>query len=109
MGRLDRYTKKERLDFDKEIERLEKKVGGLVNLHKLPDALFVWDIKKERTAVAESRSKNIPIIAVCDTNVNPGLVNYPIPSNDDATKAVNLVLNCIKENILEAKKTPAAK
>ena len=113
LGKLDRYTKKERLDLDKEMERLEKKVGGLVNLNKLPDALFVWDIKKEKTAIAEAKCKNVPIIATCDTNVNPALVNYPIPCNDDATKAVNLVLNCIKENILEAKKngkpqTPAA-
>ncbi len=103
-GKLDKYTKKERLDFDKEIERLEKKVGGLINLHKLPDALFVWDIKKEATAIAEAKVKNIPIVAVCDTNVNPTLVNYPIPSNDDATKAVNLLLNCIKDNVNDAKK-----
>jgi small subunit ribosomal protein S2 len=107
VGKLEKYTKKERLDFDKEIERLEKKVGGLINLHKLPDALFIWDIKKEATAVGEAKAKNIPIVAVCDTNVNPTLVNYPIPSNDDATKAVNLVLNCIKENINEAKKPEA--
>ncbi len=109
LGKLDRYTKKERLDLNKEIERLEKKVGGLVNLHKLPDAIFIWDIKKEKTAVIEGRSKNIPLIAICDTNVDPTLINYPIPCNDDATKAVNLVLDCIKDNVLEAKKTPAAK
>lgn len=104
LGKLDRYTKKERLDLDKEMERLEKKVGGLVNLHKIPDALFVWDIKTERTAVAEAKSKNVPIIAVCDTNVNPSIINYPIPANDDATKGANLILNCIKENILAVKK-----
>lgn len=107
LGKLDRYTKKERLDFDREIERLEKKVGGLVNLNKLPDALFIWDVKKEATAITEAKQKNIPIIAVCDTNVNPTLVNYPIPSNDDATKAVNLILDCVKDNVLEAKKNPA--
>jgi len=104
LGRLDKYTKKERSVFDKEIQKLENRVGGVVDLHKLPDALFIWDLKKERTAVAEAISKNIPVIALCDTNVNPELANYPIPGNDDASKTVKLILDCIKENILEAKK-----
>ena len=100
-GKLDKYTKKERLNFDREIKKLEMKVGGLVNLKKLPDAVFIWDLKKEKTAVEESIKKNIPIIAVCDTNVNPELANYVIPSNDDATKTVKLLLNTIKENLSE--------
>jgi small subunit ribosomal protein S2 len=104
LGKLDRYTKKERSDFDKEIKRLETKVGGLTNMSKLPDALFIWDIKKEKTAVAEARIKNIPIVAICDTNSNPQLVNYVIPGNDDASKTVKLIMDCIKENLLEAKK-----
>jgi len=103
-GKLDRYTKKERSEFDKEIKRLETKVGGLTNLNKLPDALFIWDIKKEKTAVAEAIIKNIPIIAICDTNANPSLVNYVIPGNDDASKAVKLIMECITTNLLEAKK-----
>lgn len=103
-GKLEKYTKKERLDFDREIERLEMKVGGLVGLNKLPDALFVWDIKKEKTAVEEARKKNIPIIAVCDTNVNPDPVNYIIPANDDATKAIKLVLAVVKEAVEEGKR-----
>jgi small subunit ribosomal protein S2 len=102
-GKLEKYTKKERSDFDWEIERLEKKVGGLTNLNKLPDAIFIWDIKKEKTAVAEAIKKNIPIIAICDTNVNPDPVNYVIPANDDATKTVKLILNLIKEAVLEGK------
>jgi small subunit ribosomal protein S2 len=104
LGKLDRYTKKERSDFDKEIKRLELKVGGLVNLNKLPDALFIWDIKKEKTAVAEARAKNIPIVAICDTNSNPQKINYVIPGNDDASKTVKLIMDHIKENLLEAKK-----
>ena len=103
-GKLDKYTKKERLNFDREIGKLDMKVGGLVNLTKLPDAIFVWDVRKERTAVAEARKKNIPIIAICDTNVNPELVNYVIPANDDATKTIDLVLDAFKETMLEAKK-----
>jgi small subunit ribosomal protein S2 len=104
LGKLDRYTKKERSVFDKEIKRLEMKVGGLTNLNKLPDALFIWDIKNEKTAVAEAIIKNIPIIAICDTNSNPQLVNYVIPGNDDASKTVKLIMDCIKENLLAAKK-----
>ncbi len=102
-GKLDKYTKKERLNFDKEIGKLKIKVGGLVNLNKLPDALFVWDVKNEKTAIMEAKRKNIPIIAVCDTNVNPSNINYIIPANDDATKAVKLILNSVKEAIMEGK------
>ncbi|PKM91427.1 30S ribosomal protein S2 [Candidatus Falkowbacteria bacterium HGW-Falkowbacteria-1] len=102
-GKLGKYTKKEQLDFDRETKRLEERVGGLVGLTRLPDAIFIWDLKEEKTAVAEAISKNIPIIAVCDTNVNPELADYPIPANDDATKTVELLLNCIKDNLLNAK------
>lgn len=103
-GKLEKYTKKERLDFDREIKKLEERVGGLTALNKLPDALFVWDIKEEETAIIEARTKNIPIIAICDTNVNPEMVNYPIPANDDATKTIALLMETIKNVILDAKK-----
>ena len=102
-GRLNKYTKKEKLDFDREIKRLEERVGGLVGLIKLPDAIFIWDIKEEKTAVAEAQEKNIPIIAICDTNVNPELADYPIPANDDATKTVDLITQTIQENLINAK------
>jgi len=102
-GKLEKYTKKERLDFDREISKLEMKVGGLVSLNKLPDALFIWDVRKEKTAVAEAKKKNIPVIAICDTNVNPKNINYVIPANDDATKTIKLMLNSIKETIEEGK------
>jgi small subunit ribosomal protein S2 len=100
-GKLDKYTKKERLDFDREIKKLEMRVGGLTSLNKVPDALFVWDIKEEETAVKEAQQKNIPIIAVCDTNVNPEEVTYPIPANDDSTKTIKVILGTIRENLLE--------
>jgi small subunit ribosomal protein S2 len=102
-GKLDKYTKKERLELEKEMNKLELKVGGLTNLNKTPDALFIWDIINEKTAVLEAKKKNVPIIAICDTNTNPSGINYPIPSNDDATKTIKLLTNTIKENILEAK------
>jgi small subunit ribosomal protein S2 len=103
-GKLEKYTKKERLNFDREIKKLEARVGGLASLVKLPDALFVWDTKEEETAVKEAIQKNIPIIAICDTNVNPEEVNYPIPANDDSTKTIKLLLESIKDALLEGKK-----
>ena len=103
-GKLEKYTKKEQLNFDREIAKLETSVGGLKNLTKVPDVIFIWDIKKEKTALTEAKKKNIPVVAVCDTNVNPKNVNYIIPANDDATKTIKLVLNLVKEAITEGKK-----
>ncbi len=100
-GKLSKYTKKEQVDFRKEMEKLEYRVGGLTKLNKLPDIIFVWDIRNERNIVTEARKKNIPIVAICDTNVNPELVNYVIPSNDDATKTIKLLLGLIKEAVIE--------
>ena len=98
-GKLDKYTKKERLDFDREIVKLETNVGGLVSLTKTPDVIFIWDIKKEKTAFAEAKKKEIPLVAVCDTNVNPDGVKYIIPANDDASKGIKLVMELVKEAI----------
>jgi len=104
-GKLEKYTKKERLNFDREIKKLELRVGGLASLNKLPDALFVWDIKEEETAVKEARQKNIPLIAICDTNVDPDQINYPIPANDDSTKTIKIILEAIKDALLGVKKS----
>jgi len=103
MGKLDKYTKKERLEFDRKIAKLEVSVGGLVSLAKLPDVIFIWDIKKEKTALAEAKKKDIPIIAICDTNVDCSEVDHIIPANDDATKGVKLIIGLIKEAIEEGK------
>jgi len=92
------------LDFDREIKKLEARVAGLVSLNKLPDALFVWDIKEEETAIKEARQKNIPIVAICDTNVNPEEVTYAIPANDDSTKTIKIILDAVKETLSSAKK-----
>ncbi|MFH1773084.1 MAG: 30S ribosomal protein S2 [Patescibacteria group bacterium] len=102
-GKLDKYTKKERLDFDRKIIKLEINVGGLANLTKVPDIVFIWDIKKERTALAEANKKHIPVVAVCDTNTNPTGIDYIIPANDDATKSIRLIMDVVKEAILEGK------
>lgn len=103
-GKLAKYTKKEQLDFDKDIEKLELKVGGLVDLIKTPDAIFIWDAKKESTAIKEAIKINIPIISICDTNTNPTGIAYIVPANDDSTKGLALILSLIKKAILNAKK-----
>lgn len=108
-GKLDKYTKKERLDFDCQIAKLDNNVGGLANLAKTPDVIFIWDIKKEKTAFTEALKKKIPIVAVCDTNANPEGVKYIIPANDDASKGIKIVMNLVKEAILEGKDEAAQK
>ena len=82
---------------------------GLTNLVKLPDALFIWDVKKEKTAVMEAFKLGIPIIGLCDTNTNPVMITHIIPSNDDATKTIKLVMETLKEAFLEGKKAAEAK
>lgn len=106
-GALDKYTKKERVMIEKKIKKLNQKFGGLRLLKKLPDAVFVTDINEDRIAVNEARGKNIPIIALADTNTDPGLVAYPIPANDDALSSIKIIVNKIAEEY-EANK-PAKK
>jgi small subunit ribosomal protein S2 len=96
-GELEKYTKKERLGFDKEIDDLNKKFGGIKTLEKFPDALLIVDIEKENIAVKEARAKNIPIVAIVDTNTDPSVIDYPIPANDDAPSSVKYILDKIKE------------
>lgn len=102
-GKLEKYTKKERLQFDRRITKLSQTVGGLVGMNRTPDAVFIWDIKHEETALAEAKKKRIPIIAVCDTNVNPDSIDYVIPANDDASKAIAIVMKVIEQTVLKAK------
>ncbi len=100
-GELDKYTKKEKLEFEREIEKLDKIVGGIEELHKVPDVIFVVDVKKEKTAVAEANKKNIPVIAICDTNVNPDKVTYVIPANDDSIKSIELITALVAQAVKE--------
>jgi small subunit ribosomal protein S2 len=100
-GKLTKYTKKEQLKFEKEIQKLEEMIGGIASLEKIPDALFVLDIPREITAVKEANKRKIPIVAICDTNSNPKLVDYPIPANDDATKSIELMVGIICSAVRE--------
>lgn len=107
-GKLSKYTKKEQLQFSRQIAKLELSVGGLVDLNAMPDAVFIWDIKNEKTALAEAKKKLIPIIAVCDTNVDPTGIAYVIPANDDASKTIKLVFDLIREAVNEGKARAAS-
>jgi len=102
-GALAKYTKKEQANFAKEIEDLENKVGGIKNLTRPPDALYIVDVKKEKTALDEAQSRKIPVIALSDTNVNPEDITYPIPSNDDAIKTIELMTKLIAEAVKEGR------
>jgi small subunit ribosomal protein S2 len=98
-GALAKYTKKEQVMISKEIERLDKMVGGLESVTRLPDAVFILDAKREKTAILEAKKRKIPVIGPCDTNINPELFTYPIPANDDAINSVELVTRVIAEAI----------
>jgi len=108
-GELSKYTKKEQLKFHKEIDSLEQIVGGIENLEGLPQALFIVDIKQEKTALREAQKKKIPIIAIVDTNNNPDLVDYPIPANDDATKSIEYIISLMAEHIAKGAEKGAEK
>lgn len=102
-GELEKYTKKERMKLDKEIEGLRTKFDGIRNMTKLPEAIFILDIKKDETCVREAKKKGIKIIGICDTNVDPTTIDYPIPANDDAISSVKYILEKTKEVILNSK------
>jgi small subunit ribosomal protein S2 len=107
VGLFEKYTKKERLSFQKEITKLQTEIGGMENMDHIPQALFIVDAAKERTAVREARKMNVPIIAICDTNSNPDVAQYAIPANDDATKSIDLITGLISEAVNVGKKTQA--
>lgn len=102
-GIYNRFTKKERLLLDREIERLERFFGGLVGLKGKPDLLVIVDIKKESGAATEALNRGIETIAIVDSNSDPTKVTYPIPMNDDSTKAIEYVLELIEQAIMEGK------
>ena len=100
-------SKRERLQITRERLKLEKNLGSISDLNRLPSAIFIVDINKERIAVAEAKKLNIPTFAIVDTNSDPNLVDFPIPANDDASKAISLItsimVNAIDEGLVERK------
>jgi len=102
-GEVNRLTKKEGLLIQREINRLQTRLSGLRNMKTLPDLLFIVDIEREDTAVREAVSKEIPVIAMVDTNCNPSDIDYVIPSNDDAIRAIKLLIGHMADAVIEGK------
>ena len=98
------FTKKEIIKFGKEKEKLQRSLGGISEMKKIPDLIFIIDTNIESLAVAEAKKLGIPIIAVLDTNSDPTGINYPIPGNDDARRSINLYCDLLKKTIKDAEK-----
>jgi small subunit ribosomal protein S2 len=102
-GELEKYTKKEKAKIDQELKDFEFKFGGIKNLERLPDAIFVLDMKKDDLAVKEAGMKGVKVIGISDTNCDPTLADFPIPANDDAIPSLKYILEKVKEAIKNAK------
>ncbi|MFN8617261.1 MAG: 30S ribosomal protein S2 [Dehalococcoidia bacterium] len=102
-GDYSRLTKKEQLDISNEIERMNRYFGGIKQLDRIPSAVFIIDTVKEAIAVAECKRLNIPIVSLVDTNCDPDPVAYPIPSNDDAIRAIKLILGKVADAAIEGR------
>ena len=102
-GELDRLPKKERVKIEKEISHLNTQMGGFKEMTTLPGALFIADPIKDKIAFAEARRLDTPVIAIADTNCNPDGIDYPIPANDDAVKAIKLICGRIADAIIKGK------
>ncbi len=102
-GELDKLPKKEALMLSRELAKLQVRLGGLKEMRRLPKALFIVDTRHEENAIAEATTLEIPIVAMCDTNSNPDPIAYPIPSNDDAIRAIKLLCGKIADAVIEGK------
>lgn len=102
-GDWEKYTKKERLGLEKEIIDLNNKFGGIKEMTKLPDLVFIVDLEQDKLALKEAKEVGIPVVAITDTNTDPNLVQYPIPGNDDAVPSLRYILGKIEEVILNNK------
>lgn len=103
-GELEKkYTKKEVGEIRRDIKRMDVKYGGIKEMRKLPDAIFVVDVIEEETAIAEAKAKKVPIVAIVDTNTDPTFITKPIPSNDDAMRSIELIVNAIADAVIQGK------
>ena len=100
-GEINSLTKKERLQIERQKEKLDLNLGGIKNMNGIPDAMFIVDTNKESIAILEANNLNIPVIAICDTNSNPSGVDYPIPGNDDALRAISLYCDLVAASVLK--------
>jgi small subunit ribosomal protein S2 len=102
-GELVKYTKFEQLKFGEQVKKYDEMIGGLIDLNRIPDAIFVMDIRKDKTALEEAMRRGVKVIALCDTNVNPLNVDYCIPSNDDAVKSIELMSGLMAAAVKEGR------
>jgi small subunit ribosomal protein S2 len=102
-GELGRYTKKEQMDMARDLEKMSGSLLGLSSLTRMPDALFIPAMQKEKTAVTEAVKMNVPIIGVCDTNADPDKATYVIPANDDAVKSIEMIVGLVAEAVKEGR------
>lgn len=102
-GYVNRFKKKEISKLKREFDKLEKNLGGIRDMDGMPDVMFVIDIKREFNAIAEAKHLGIPIVAIVDTNCDPEVVDFPIPGNDDAIRACQLIANKIGAAIMEGR------
>ncbi|WP_246051326.1 30S ribosomal protein S2 [Balnearium lithotrophicum] len=102
-GVFEQLPKKEAVKLRRKKEKLEKYIGGIENMNRIPDALFIVDVVREENAVREARKAGVPIVALVDTNADPDLIDYPIPANDDAIRAIRLLTSRIADAVLEGK------
>jgi small subunit ribosomal protein S2 len=108
-GTYAKYTKKEVMRFERERERLEHNVGGIREMEELPGAMFIIDPHKEEIAVREANRLEIPVVALCDTNCDPSLVDFPVPGNDDAIRAIRLFATAVADAALKGSQIASAK
>jgi small subunit ribosomal protein S2 len=106
-GELEKYTKKEKADFEEEIKNLNKKFGSIRDMRKLPEAIFVVDINEDGLAVKEAKDLKVTVLGICDTNADPTSVYMAIPASDDSVSSVKYILEKVKEVILKSKSLPA--
>ena len=107
-GTFESITKKERLFLNREREKLQNVLNGVVDMSRLPGIIFVVDVKKEAISVKEARRLGIPVVAIVDTNCDPEVINYPIPANDDALKAVQVITRAVADAVLEGTQRAAS-
>ena len=103
VGELDKYTKKEQLEFKKKLAKQDATLVGLEHMNRPPDALFIIDQREEKTAIREAKRIKTPVIAISDTNVNPEDVTHPIPANDDAVKSIDMITTLVADAMIEGK------
>ena len=102
-GELERYTKAEQVRIGKELEKQDENLGGIASLTKLPDAVFIPAMQREKTAVTEANRTGVPIIGICDTNANPDKATYIIPANDDAVSAIRMMVDLVADAYAEGR------